>query len=141
MMLARGMYARELKSINSAPVQVVPPQPKRPRITLNEMLHQSGASFKCSILKTNYSSCNCKYRRDWEDLKNAWLDYNEWRDTYGHIKNGVVEMPTVNMLPIYLAVPGWPVVGAGMFIKGGASNIPNYHEIERMERELKELDS
>jgi len=141
--LARGMYAEQLREIRQKPVVVVPPQPPRPRIKLTEMLHVSGSYGstigRCSILDSAKRACNCRYRDEWIELKNGWTDYNEWHQKYGRITNGVVSEPTVNMTPIYLAVPGWPIVAGSMFIKGGAKGIPDYRAIERMENEFKEL--
>lgn len=143
--LARGMYAEQVREIRSSPAPKVlkskiPPKPKRPEITLSEMLHISSGKG-CSALRVGVDmACNCKYRDEWVALKNAWLDYKEWTREYGHIDPAtyVEKEPTPNMKAIYMAVPFWPLVGMAMYIKGGAKNIPDYREIERYESELNE---
>jgi hypothetical protein len=133
--IARGMYSEQIRQIRNTPVNVVPPKPQRPRITMNEMLHTSSGRG-CSILNSaTKQACNCRYRDEWVQLKNDWKDYEEWTHNYGHIKNGVPRQPSPNALMCYGAVPAWPLFLAGMFITGGTKNIPDYREIERLERE------
>lgn len=135
--LARGMYSEAVREIQSKPVQVVPPKPPRPEYKLSEQLH-SVQPKRCQALVGG--GCNCRHRDDWLRMKNAWLDYDEWNHQYGHIKNGVLNEPKVKMLPIYTAVPAWPLMLIALYIKGGAKNIPDYRQIEQMEQELKELE-
>lgn len=137
--LARGIYAQAAREIASRPVQVIPPKPERPKYKLSEMLHATSPKRCNAIVANSNNVCDCKYRRDWENLKNGWMDYEEWNRKYGHIKNGVSAEPEVNMGEIYWSVIGWPLVAGTLFIKGGAKNIPDYRAIERLENEMREL--
>lgn len=139
--VARGLYTKQVKAINAQPATVVPPKPPRPRIKVDEMLHQKGPTKTCNLHDGDYAySCNCKWRNQWIELKNQWIDYNGWMKEWGHVKNGVSAMPEPDLKKCLLSVPGWPVVMAASFIKNGAKNIPDYAYIERMENELRELD-
>jgi hypothetical protein len=141
LVLARGMYGEQVRAIRNAPpveVGVIPPKPKRPDLKLGEMLHTTYPT-KCALLRDSASNaCTCKYRSQWVRLKNEWLDYNEWVREYGHKDPSKISAkpPSPNMKAIYGSVPVWPLVMAGMYIKGGAKNIPDYREIERQEAEL-----
>lgn len=141
--LARGMYGQAARAIASNPQQVVPVCPPRPQIKVDELLH-NGYPRKCNLVKTKDegrvgSTCTCSSRDEWIELRNGWIDYNDWQNKYGSIVGATHKPTSVNMLPIYASVPAWPLVAGGMFIKGGAKNIPDYRAIERMENELKEL--
>lgn len=137
--LARGIYSEQIKQIRSAPVAIAPPKPERPDIRLSEMLHTS-SPVKCALLKndrltgTLYSACTCKYRDDWIKLKNQWIDYDEWQTKFGRYEVTAQSEPVPKMLPVYSAIPFWPFVMASKFIKGGAKTIPDYREIERLEK-------
>jgi hypothetical protein len=137
--MARNKYTAAVRELYSKPMQIVPKQPDRPKIKLEEMLHRS-APKKCSLLDDTRmaAACDCAYREDWIQLRNDWLDYNEWKRDYGHIKNGVTEEPKISMFPILMTVPGWPVIKAIDYIKADAKRIPNPVEIERLEKELEE---
>lgn len=145
MFMARGLYSEQIRETNSKPVQVVPPKPKRPEIKVNELLHDGFG--RCNLTRKESrkgSTCTCSSRNEWIALKNAWLDYEEWFSNYSHIRNGVVRAPEPNMRFVYATIPLWPVFMIMRFITGGAKNIPNYREIERLEMEnnmaLKELN-
>jgi hypothetical protein len=142
--LARGLYSSAIRELNNKPVTVVPPKPERPKMRLEDTLHRAGTGIgnKCGYIESNArKACNCNRREEWLNLKNAWIDYNEWVSNYGHIKNGVAEMPKPNMKPIYAAVPLWPIALGVLFIQGGAKKIPNYYEIEQLQNDIfKELD-
>lgn len=142
LVLARGMYSEQVKEIRSGDHgPVVPPKPPRPRITLAEQLHVAGpANKRCHVLSsTTGKTCNCSYREEYLDIKNGWIDYDEWISKYGHIRNPSDKQRTPNMTPIYMAIPFWPLAGMAMYVKGGAKNIPDYRAIERLER-LNELE-
>lgn len=136
--IGRNLYAREVRKINAKPVTIIPPKPKRPEIKEDEMLHVS-APVKCSYLRFSDYSCNCKFRADWIKLKNDWIDYNEWIVKYGHIKDGVVNPPTVSMSKIYASVPLWPLALLVLFIQSGAPEKIDYDELARVERQLLDL--
>lgn len=144
--LARGMYGQAARQIASKSHKVIPNPPPRPEIKVGELLHTGGSfSRRCNLVKDKSEgrvgdTCTCDSREEWIKLRNGWIDYNDWNRKYGDVRGATFKEPTVNMLPIYASVPAWPVVAGGMFIKGGAKNIPDYREIERMENELKELN-
>lgn len=134
--LARGIYSEQIREIRSKPITIVPPKPKRPQIKVSELLHDSSSIKKCSILLDGKRACNCRSRDEWIELKNAWMDYQDWCNKYARLENGVERMPEPDMAEVYMAVPFWPIYMVGMFIKGGVKNIPDFREIERLERSV-----
>ena len=137
--LARGIYSSEVKAIRSKPVQIVPPRPERPLFETRELLHDTGR-VRCQMHEGKARSCNCSSRNEWAANRKAWRDYYEWENEYGHIKNGVVNAPTVNTTKVYSAILFWPPVLIAMYVQGGAESIPDYREIERMEKNLLSYD-
>lgn len=146
--LARGMYGEQMRAIRSSPIEVmsIPTKPERPEITMMEMLHATKPR-KCNSIDASNGTrtCNCLHRSEWVSLKNAWADYNEWDEKYGHLDPTKItnKQPHPKMLPIYSAVPLWPLFAMAMYVKGGAKNIPDFRDIERLEHEagIKALDS
>lgn len=140
--LARSLYSEKVKAIRTGPPRapILPPRPERPEVKVNELLHTSGPVKKCSMLETSTRACNCSTRTEWLNTKNAWVNYNEWNEKYGEtqrkIDAGVYSNTSISMVPVYLAIPFWPLVGVSRFVQGGVKNIPDYREIERMEKAL-----
>jgi hypothetical protein len=138
--LARGHYSEQVKALRSNPRPIKPKteKPKRPDISVEEMLHATTPT-RCALLKTGGpQACNCKYRADWIRLKNEWIDYHEWqRGEYSGSHEDMIAEPSLSRsLGI---IPAWPVFLAIRFITGGADKIPDYREIERLEQEVLEL--
>lgn len=128
---ARGHYSEQVRALNNAPSARIPPKPERPPYRLDEMLHVRG----CEVIKKNIA-CNCKYRDDWVKLKNDWIDYDEWTYKWSRYED---KKPGPSIGSAMEIVPIWPLFLATRFVTGGAKNIPDYREIERMEREVLEL--
>lgn len=139
LMLARGMYAEQIRAIRSGTKNnSIPPEPPRPRIKLSEVLHDTAGRGRCQRhLSTRYS-CNCSSREEWINIRNAWIDYDDWQSNWAYKKP---KADSVNMTPIYISTVFWPIAIMGMYIKGGAKNIPDFREIERLEQSagIKEL--
>lgn len=137
--VARSEYAKQVRAHGKAePRVILPPKPPRPEYKMSEFLHQK-TPFMCSLLKENkgYKACNCKYRDDWVDMKNQWLDYDEWMENYGHLES---QASTVKAATVPLAaVPFWPVYFAKSFIEKGAVGIPDYKAVAEADRLLEQF--
>jgi hypothetical protein len=97
---------------------------------MNEMLHDSSAHKTCALLRKGTEkriACNCSYRQEWIENKNAWYEYNNWEP-----EAAPKDDPEPPKVPV-LAVPFWPAYLALRFITAGAKNIPDYRYIERLD--------